>query len=1396
MSRKAINVKIFNNPNVKKKTESKQQKEDKEEKSIEINSCSISEQNIKQNNKVKRKIVNNEILSKENDSEEREDPLQIIRSLDRDKENSSSNRTIKFRNQKKLSNNYTETNTNTNADFLQRTERILKKRRRNSFKRVSAIDNNNEEIINIEEIHQLTIRQKLSHFFETNKRLFYIRIIVSLLNTLSFIYYIICTYYTSLYKSLNYIDFFICFAVIIEHIIDILLAHHVCKYLLSFESIINFFIEIPPFFSLLCSDYITNKFYRFINITRVFRLTKCYIIMDIYQNGEKSVNSQILNIILSIVLIIFTFAGVVQMFDLEDVLEELKIAYLPETKYYLEHRKEYHHYLYFIIVSLTTVGYGDITPKSFLSQLTMLVFVFFILAVIPSQTDELINLSNAQTIYERKVYISNPDIPFVVLLGNIELEILKSFCEEYFHSDHGKFYRHIVILTNQYPHKAFEYFLMEKDNSKFIYYLQGNPMKKENLIRADILKAKSCIIFCDKNARDLLSEDQKEIFLALYVKKFYYMTTLDNLIAEREKNAKLIQSSSSINAQKLLKGNTFKIFLQLNKTESPIYYYGALQNHYKRYLAKDQLLIIENLKMNLLSKSCITPGIISLLYNLIISASTGNMFGKNMPEWIKEYIEGNQYEIYKFQAEGELLNINFPQLAIEIFNKYHSLLIALEINYKGHSLIKLNPQTNENICEIIEKNISKFDTKGKEDNIITISNDSIAEEEESPSDKVKKLIKIRNSIKIYFYLISKDKEIIEVLQKMDSTKIGISALKSRFRKSLAKIKSSNYDDQRIGQNSTYRTLRSDFHRPTGVRNYRKSRTRVQFTEEENSESEESSSTEEEIDMKEIISEILNNLDKYEEKQKIINNYYTVEGFENNNLNNDIKLPDIKDRRDIKDHVIICGMHSEILHFILPLRAKYLTKKMLKWIVILSPNLSKDIQDILSIFPKIVYIQGDPLYPENLHKCNISTAEIAVILSNNFFKYLKRGLGSNSNQDFMNESDFGNSQDDINKLKMEGQFLDSSTLFIYNSIKKINSSIKIITELLYTSNIEFLLSSKYLHTLYADKNNSSKNDFNKNGGNRMNYKISPNYELTPVFATGEIYLPSLGDKILAQMFYNTNLLTIVNLILEGDKYIMKSKEKKLNDIFQLTGSNLFMIPCELKNESFGEFFKRMLAKNGILCIALYRKNLVDNFYYVYTNPRKTTLIKETDFIFVLAGTQSIDRYYEQNEAKIAKLFEKDKQSDFNEIDGKNDNKEQAFVARLQESIKKQYLQLRKNKNISNNSINKDENLISLENTNMDFMNNFDIINDEQNLYRNNREINDKQRHSIFFNIANYENAKSKKNYKDVEELQKQINKTMEKLKKLNINFNDFEKDIDSHIKNEVKKEFLIYLSKVK
>jgi hypothetical protein len=46
----------------------------------------------------------------------------------------------------------------------------------------------------------------------------------------------------------------------------------------------------------------------------------------------------------------------------------------------------------------------------------------------------------------------------------------------------------------------------------------------------------------------------------------------------------------------------------------------------------DQLIIIESLKMNLLSKSCITPGIMALVTNLIMTA--GDVDESNEEDWM------------------------------------------------------------------------------------------------------------------------------------------------------------------------------------------------------------------------------------------------------------------------------------------------------------------------------------------------------------------------------------------------------------------------------------------------------------------------------------------------------------------------------------------------------------------------------------------------------------------------------------------------------------------------------------------------------------------------------------------------------------------------------------------
>ena len=48
----------------------------------------------------------------------------------------------------------------------------------------------------------------------------------------------------------------------------------------------------------------------------------------------------------------------------------------------------------------------------------------------------------------------------------------------------------------------------------------------------------------------------------------------------------------------------------------------------------------------------------------------------------------------------------------------------------------------------------------------------------------------------------------------------------------------------------------------------------------------------------------------------------------------------------------------------------------------------------------------------------------------------------------------------------------------------------------------------------------------------------------------------------------------------------------------------------------------MLRHHSIGIGLYRKNIIESFYYVYTNPKKTTLLRDSDFVFVLSNNVNI------------------------------------------------------------------------------------------------------------------------------------------------------------------------------
>ena len=128
----------------------------------------------------------------------------------------------------------------------------------------------------------------------------------------------------------------------------------------------------------------------------------------------------------------------------------------------------------------------------------------------------------------------------------------------------------------------------------------------------------------------------------------------------------------------MLEGNV-RLCMQLIKPESKHLYYKSV----KLSPLQDQLIIVEEIKMNLLAKSCFAPGLIAMISNLIASASDieHDEEEEEVKEWFKEYTEGMGHEIYKLEVKQLVFpdKVAFKKIAEVGFSEFSSIVFALEI---------------------------------------------------------------------------------------------------------------------------------------------------------------------------------------------------------------------------------------------------------------------------------------------------------------------------------------------------------------------------------------------------------------------------------------------------------------------------------------------------------------------------------------------------------------------------------------------------------------------------------------------------------------------------------------------------------------------------------------------
>ena len=79
-----------------------------------------------------------------------------------------------------------------------------------------------------------------------------------------------------------------------------------------------------------------------------------------------------------------------------------------------DNKLEFHQAVYFVIVTLATVGYGEIFPDTELGKIFVICVMIVTIVIIPRQTSELLRLLGLQSVYARAIYKANSEIPHII----------------------------------------------------------------------------------------------------------------------------------------------------------------------------------------------------------------------------------------------------------------------------------------------------------------------------------------------------------------------------------------------------------------------------------------------------------------------------------------------------------------------------------------------------------------------------------------------------------------------------------------------------------------------------------------------------------------------------------------------------------------------------------------------------------------------------------------------------------------------------------------------------------------------------------------------------------------------------------------------------------------------
>ncbi|CDW86696.1 cation channel family protein [Stylonychia lemnae] len=453
--------------------------------------------------------------------------------------------------------------------------------------------------------------------------------------------YACAVYIVSLYMSsdtddptFNQIEFSTAILILLDLVNGLFLAPSKKKYFLNILNIIDVMTVIPIIIEQFIESQVANlsfaRIWRFVRFLRFFRIYK--ILRKINTNDIKSISNtdpvdvkrKLFTIFIQFLALVFISASVI--FTLNKNFPDTFAIYISTGQ-----DLTFDIALYFVLITITTVGYGDVVPNSTLSRIC--IGLFFIAAVVffTMQTSEISDLikqgNNYSKPFKRK---SNRHVILTAQSFN-DLKLLR-FLTEFFHKDHDLAENmKVVIVSKDKPSNDVQQVIAMYEEQT--YLIVGSIFNEQTLQKADILNAEAAFILSNQYDNHSIKADSFSVLASKMMREF---------------------------------NKNMQINVQLINKDYLIHSWCNWDNVYS----------IDEFKLGIIAANAYNPGFCPIILNLLRSSGKISSSNKN-GLWLVEYTHGLEHEIYCIKIPSKYVNQIFEFVVKIGFNGKGILIFGI-----------------------------------------------------------------------------------------------------------------------------------------------------------------------------------------------------------------------------------------------------------------------------------------------------------------------------------------------------------------------------------------------------------------------------------------------------------------------------------------------------------------------------------------------------------------------------------------------------------------------------------------------------------------------------------------------------------------------------------------------